>query len=134
MNAVIVIAITVHVLASVFWAGSTFTLARIAGLGGARLVYPQTGAAAIVMLTGAYLWTKLHDAGIGRAEQILIGGIAAALLAFAVQAVVGLRTLNALRRRQLSEDPARGRIAVAQRFAAALLVITVISMASARYV
>jgi hypothetical protein len=134
MTASIVIAIALHVLSSVFWAGSTFTLARLSGLGGDRLVYPQTAAAAIAVLTGGYLWTTLHGSGIGPIEQVLLGGIAAALVAIVIQLFVGLRTLDALRRRYLGEEPARRRIAVAQRVAAGLLAITAICMATARYV
>lgn len=134
MTTLVVIAIAVHVLSSVFWAGSTFTLARLSGLGGERLVYPQTGAAAVAVLTGGYLWATLHSVGIGTTERVLLGGIAAALIAIAVQVLVGFRTLGELRRQQLGEEPARRRIRVAQRFAAALLAITVICMATARYV
>ncbi|MFS8111218.1 hypothetical protein QD460_05800 [Rhizobium jaguaris] len=130
----VVIVLAVHVLSSVFWAGSAFVLARLAGLGGERLVYPQAGAAGVAMLTGGYLWTALHDAGIGPAEQVLLVGIAAALIAFAVQAFGGFPALAGLRRGQLGEEPARKRIAAVQRVAAGFLAITVVCMAVARYV
>jgi hypothetical protein len=134
MTTLLVIMIAAHVLSSVFWAGSTFTLARLSGLGGERLVYPQTGAAAIAVLSGGYLWTQLHGTGIGPVEQILLGGIVAALIALLVQASTGFRALSALRHQQLSEEQARQRIAAAQRLTTGLLAITAICMASARYV
>jgi hypothetical protein len=62
-------------------------------------------------------------------------GIACALAAGGIQGFFGMRTLRRLGR----ADPAeagrlRGRVAVAQRAAAALLLVTVICMAAARYV
>jgi hypothetical protein len=130
----IVITLAAHVLSSVFWAGSTFTLARLSGLGGERLVLPQTGAAVVAVLTGAYLGHTWHGTGFGPFEQVLLIGIAAALIAMILQIVVGFRTLAALRRESLDDKPAHRRIAIAQRFAAPLLAITVICMAIARYV
>jgi hypothetical protein len=130
----IVIALAAHVLSSVFWAGSTFTLARLSGLGGERLVLPQTGAGVVAVLTGGYLWHTLHGAGFGPFEQVLLIGIAAALIAIVLQIVVGFRTLAALRRERLDDKSAHRRIAMAQRFTAGLLAITVVCMAIARYV
>ena len=130
----IAITLAAHVLSSVFWAGSTFTMARLAGLGGARLVVPQAGAAAVAILTGAYLGHSLHSGNFGAFEQVLVIGIVAALVAVILQVVVGFRTLAALRRVRLDENSAQQKIAIAQRFAAGLLAITVICMAVARYV
>src|SRR5215475_5751883 len=73
----IVIALAAHVLSAVFWAGSTFTLARLSGLGGERLVLPQAGAAVVAILTGGYLWHSLHGADLGPFEQVLLSGIVA---------------------------------------------------------
>jgi uncharacterized membrane protein len=130
----VIIALAAHVLSSVFWAGSTFTLARLSGLGGERLVIPQTGAAVIAILTGGYLWHTLHDAGFGSFEQVLLIGAAAALVALLLQVAMGFRTLAARRRENLDETTAQRRIATAQRFAAGLLAIAVICMVIARYV
>jgi hypothetical protein len=130
----IVIALAAHVLSSVFWAGSTFTLARLSGLGGERLVLPQAGAAVVAILSGGYLWSNLHSAGFSPFEQVLLIGISAALIAIVLQIVVGIRTFAALRREKLDDNSAQRRIAMAQRFAALLLAITVICMAIARYV
>jgi hypothetical protein len=130
----IVITLAAHVLSSVFWAGSTFALARLSGLGGERLVLPQAGAAVVAILTGAYLWHAMHGGGFGTFEQVLVGGIAAALTAILLQASLGFGALAALRRERLDDGSAQRRIAMAQRFAAGLLAITVVCMAIARYV
>jgi hypothetical protein len=130
----IVIALAMHVLSSVFWAGSTFTLARLSGLAGERLVLPQAGAAVVAILTGGYLWHTMHGTDLGPFEQVLLGGISAALIAILLQIVVGVRTVAALRRETLDDKSAQRRLAVVQRFAAGLLAITVICMAIARYV
>jgi hypothetical protein len=130
----ILIVLAAHVLSSVFWAGSTFTLARLSGLGGERLVLPQAGAAVVAILTGGYLWHTLHGTNLGPFEQVLLGGIVAALIAISLQIVVSVRTLAALRRERLDDKSAQRRIAIVQRFAAGLLAITVICMVSGRYV
>lgn len=134
MASLIAITLAAHVLSSVFWAGSTFTLARLSGLGGERLVVPQTGAAVVALLSGGYLWHRLHDASFGMFEQVLLIGIVAALIALVVQIAAGFRTLEALRHERFDEKSARQRIAIAQRIAAGLLAITVTCMAVARYV
>jgi uncharacterized membrane protein len=130
----IAIALAVHVLSSVFWAGSTFTLARLSGFGGQHLVAPQAGAAVVAVLTGGYLGHTLHGKSFGTFEQVLLVGIVTALIAIALQIVVGFRTVAALRHKRLDEQSAQQRIAAVQRFAAGLLTITVICMAVARYV
>ena len=134
MATFILVALAAHVLSSVFWAGSTFTLARLSGLGGERLVVPQTGAAVVAILTGGYLWHTLHDAGFGSFEQVLFIGAVAALIAMVLQVAIGSRTLVARRRARLDETSAQRRIAMAQRLAAGLLTVTVICMVIARYV
>jgi hypothetical protein len=128
------IVLAAHVLSSVFWAGSTFTLARLSGLGGDRLVLPQAGAAVVAILTGGYLWHTLHSTNLGPFEQVLLGGIVTALIAISLQIVVGVRALAALRRERLDDKSAQRRIALVQRFAAGLLAITVICMVIGRYV
>ncbi len=40
MQTALIIALSLHVLSSVFWAGSSFTLARTGGLGGEKLLGP----------------------------------------------------------------------------------------------
>ena len=113
MQAILVFTLVLHVLAGVFWAGSTFTLARH-GVGTESLVRPQLGAAVIAVVTGAALWHFVHSGSPGKTEHILLTGAVAALAAAGVQGL------------------SHGRVN-AQRLAAALLAITVTCMAAARY-
>jgi hypothetical protein len=134
LTSLIAVALAVHVLSSVFLAGSTFTLARLSGLGGERLVVPQAVAAVIAIMSGGYLWHMLYGADFGPFEQVLLIGIVAALIAIILQMAVGFRTIAARRRGRLDEKSAQQRIAMTQRFAAGLLSISVVCMAVARYV
>ena len=134
MSVVPIAVIAFHVLVTVFWAGSTFVLARLAGLGGERLVFPQFGAAIMAFLTGGYIWHTLHGDRFASAEQVLMLGVVCALIALLVQASIGVPTLRALQGGQLGIEGARDRIGKAQRIAAPLLAITVIAMIVTRYV
>jgi hypothetical protein len=132
MQQTLAIALSLHVLAATFWGGSTFALARMAGNGGERLFAPQMGAAAIAVVTGAYLWLTLHENSFGVMEQFLIAGAVCALFAVAIQAIVIGSALGALRRRD-DDAKARSRILVTHRVAAVLLVVATVAMAAARY-
>jgi hypothetical protein len=123
------IAIVLHVLSAVFWAGSTFTLSRIGAEGATRLFRPQMGAALLAVLSGAYLWSRLHP-GFGRSEEVLLVGVLCAVAAAGVQGAMigpGLRRAG-----QGSGVVSRGM--KAQRIAAALLAVTLICMVLARYI
>lgn len=133
MQTALIIALSLHVLAAVFWAGGTFVLARLGGVGGPRLRTPMLGAAIVTILTGGYLWHAVHGAAFGSPERVLAVGIACALLAFIVQIGVGARIRWQLARGVLPEVAAQARMALVSRLAAGLLVITVICMATARY-
>jgi hypothetical protein len=123
MQLVLIIALSLHVLAGVFWAGATFTLARIGGAGGEQLFRPQMGAAVVAVLAGGYLWGQLHRNTFEAPEQVLAVGVVCAIVAAGVQgAMVG----GAIRK--------LSRIALAQRIAAGLLAVTIVCMAAARYV
>ena len=52
MQIALIIALSLHILSAVFWAGTSFTLARTGGAGGEQLFRPQMGAAVIAVLTG----------------------------------------------------------------------------------
>jgi hypothetical protein len=127
------IAISVHALATVFWAGTSFALARTGGAGADLLFRPQLGAAAFAILSGAYLWSLVHTGAFGRMEVILAIGIGSALLAGAIQALVAGRALGRLKRAEGDERSARAQVVAAQRIAAGLLAVTTISMVVARY-
>ena len=108
--------LAIHALAAVFWAGSTFALARNGGVGSDQLFRPQMGAAAVVFLTGAVLWGMSHGGVHSSFEVVLLIGIVAAFVAAGVQ--------GALRKRP----------EIAHRIAAGLLALTTVSMVVARYV
>ncbi len=124
MQIVLIIALSLHILSSVFWAGTSFTLARTGGVGGVQLFRPQMGAAVIAVL--------VHAGAFGTAEQILSFGALAALAAAGVQGAIGGRAIRSLRN-GMDEAGARSHIATAQRIAAALLAVTAVCMGAARY-
>ncbi|MET3666276.1 hypothetical protein [Caulobacter sp. 1776] len=123
MPLLLIIVIALHVLSSVFWAGSTFAMARVGGTEAPRLFGPQMGAAGVAVLTGGALWGLLHRGGFGTSEAVLAGGALAALLALAVQVLGVGRGLRA-------GSPVAG----PYRASAGLLAITIVCMAIARYV
>lgn len=128
------IALSVHALAAVFWAGASFALARTGGVGAEFLFRPQMGAAVIAVLSGGYLWRLAHAGAFSRMEQALAVGVLCALLAAGVQALVAGRAIGRLTKGDALESSARARIATAQRIAAGLLAVTTVSMVVARYV
>jgi hypothetical protein len=133
MQIVLIVALVLHVLAAVFWAGSTFTLARLGGERAEKLFGPQMGAATLAIITGMYLWSVLHSGEFGVAEQILSVGVISALIAAGVQgALIG----GARRRIAAGTDPSalQGRMAVAEQIAAVLLAITLIAMTVVRFI
>src|SRR5258707_8455175 len=133
MQIALIIALSLHVLSSVFWAGTSFTLARTGGVGGEQLFRPQMGAAVIAVLTGGYLGHLVHAGAFGTAEQILAVGALAALVAAGVQGVIGGRAIRSLRTGTAAEAGGRARFATAQRVAAALLAVTAGCLPAARY-
>jgi hypothetical protein len=120
MQIALVVLVALHVVAGVFWAGSTFVLARTGGTGAELLARPQLGAAAVAVMAGAALWSLTHRHSFQRPEQVLALGACCAIAAGIVQATVTFRL--------------RQQIASGQRAAAGLLMVTVICMAVARYV
>jgi hypothetical protein len=133
MQIVLIIALSLHVLSSVFWAGTSFTLARTGGVGSDRLFRPQMGAAVVAVLSGVYLWHSVHEGSFGTAEKILAAGALAAMIAAGVQGAIGGRAIRSLRNGTADEAGARSRLATAQRIAAVLLAVTAVCMGAARY-
>jgi len=117
MQILLIVLIALHILTGVFWAGSTFAIVRSGGAGAEALFRPQMGAATLAILAGIALMGMLHRGPPGSMETSLIVGAVCAVAAAGFQ--------GAFRRK----NPLRG-----QRIAAGLLVITVITMAIARYV
>jgi hypothetical protein len=134
VRAALIIALSLHLLAGVFWAGTTFVLARTGGAGSEPLFRPQMGAAVVAVLAGGYLWSQLHPTNFGPPEIVLTLGALCAVAAAGVQGAVGGAAIRALDTGKLGEAEARARIAMAQRIASVLLAVTIICMAAARYV
>jgi hypothetical protein len=134
MQIALVIALSLHILSSVFWAGSSFTLARTGGAGGELLFGPQMGAAVVAILTGGLLGHLVHEGAFGTAEMILAAGALCALLAAGIQATIGGRAIRGLRNGTAEVPAVRSQIAMAQRVAAGLLAVTALCMGAARYV
>lgn len=132
MQAVLIIVLSLHLLAAVFWAGTTFALAGTGGTGGERLFRPQMAAATVAVLAGAYLWGELHPAG--SSAMILGLGALCAIAAAGLQGAIGGKAIRELRKGELSETDARARITAGQRLASVLLAVTIVCMAAARYV
>lgn len=116
MQVLIVVLLAVHVLAGVFWAGSTFALAHSGGDRAGPLFPAQMGAAALSAVAGAALWALLHGGPPTGMEKTLAAGALCAVLAAAAQ--------GALRK----SSPR-----LSHRIAAVLLSITVVCMTVARY-
>jgi hypothetical protein len=130
MQIALILIISLHVLSGVFWAGTTFAVARSDASLALRLFRPQMGAASLAIITGILLWFYLFRGSAGAAGKTLGVGIAAALAAAAVQGTAA----RLLRRPQSAAAAASARgLNVAQRFAAGLLGITVVCMAAARF-
>lgn len=124
MQLSIAVAMALHVLTTIFWAGSTFVMVRVDGIDARKLFGPQMGAAVVAILSGGYLMHLFHSGEPGRADYILMFGAVAAVLALILQitAFFKLRAANA-----------GGRINALHRPAAGLLAITAICMAAFRF-
>jgi hypothetical protein len=128
MQMTLIVTLVLHVLSGVFWAGTTFALARTGGNEADRFFRPQMGAASVAVATGGVLWFFLHRGPLGTPGHLLAIGALCALLAAGVQGAMG-RNLSALS----ESEGLRRRVARSQRIAAGLLAITVTCMAAARY-
>jgi hypothetical protein len=133
MQIALIITLSLHILSTVFWAGTSFVLARTGGVGGEQLFRPQMGAAVVAVLTGGYLGHLVHAGAFGATERILAAGALAALVAAGIQGAIGGRAIGSLRSGKADEAGARSRIATAQRLAAVLLAVAALCMGAARY-
>jgi hypothetical protein len=134
MQSLLIGVLVLHVLAAVFWAGSTFALVRMGGDGGERLFAPQMGAAVVAFLSGVVLWGLLHRGPPGVPEVLLEIGAVCAVAAAGVQGALIGGARRKLAAGGEAADGARRRIATAQRIAAGLLAVTIILMTAVRYV
>ena len=131
MQTALMIAIALHALSSVFWAGTTFALARSQGQGADQLRKPQLGAALVAIVSGAVLGHLTHAGAFGNAEHVLAAGAGAALIAAIIQLATFFRAGRA------APVPVQGnerpRTVQGQRIAAGLLAVTLLCMVLARY-
>jgi len=134
MPITLAVTFVLHVASGVFWAGSTFALARTGAASADKLFRPQMGAAVAVVITGGALWHLLHPLGFGGQEQVLALGALAALLAAGVQGALCGPALRELARADGNDVRTQARVELGHRIAAGLLVLTVLCMAAARYV
>ena len=133
MQITLPLTLALHLLASVFWAGSTFTLARTAAASADRLFWPQIVAAAGAIVTGGYPWYLLHSS-FGTQEQVLALGALCAILAVGAQVALCGPALQQLKPAEHKGGQLQARVTLGQRTAASLLALTVICMAVARYI
>jgi hypothetical protein len=116
----LILAVSAHVLSAAAWAGFTFAIALTDLIG--RLMGPQLGAAAPAVATGGWFWSPTHGAA-------LAAGVVA-LLALTAQAAAAVLSVRALARPAAPPQPAL----IGQRVSTGLIALTLIAMASARYV
>ena len=81
MRATLIVTLVLHILSGVFWAGTTFALARTGANQTDQFFRPQMGAAVIVVATGGLLWYLVHPGSFGTTEQILAVGVFCAFVA-----------------------------------------------------
>ena len=125
--------LTIHVLAGVFWAGSTSAMANLGDASAARLFPFQMGSAAVTLATGAAMWWFQLGSSFSLHEKILLVGLVAAVLAATVQILFVGRSRRALAASPESEAAIVGTMTTGNRAAAGLLMITVASMMIARF-
>ena len=133
MQYVYIVTLGLHVMAGVFWAGTTYTLARDPEIKVEKFFGPQMGSAMVAMLTGALLWYFFHGSYFGSMEQVLALGIVAALAAAGVLGIMVGPARRKLANADTEEEARlRAQMAKGESIAARLLVLTVICMAIAR--
>jgi hypothetical protein len=122
-----------HVRVGVFRAGSVFVHARISVLTAELLAYPKIGVGGVSVLSGADWGNLTHGPDLGPSEPIFGPSALCAVTALGVPMVGS----PAIRRLIAVPEPVtgelRGKIKIAQRLAAAFLIVAIISMVLARY-
>lgn len=135
MQAWILIVQALHVLPAVFWAGTTFVLARTGGAEAERLVPAQVGTLIVAIVAGMGLWRFTHPSGFGLTEQVLAVGAGCAVLAALIQLSLALPATRSLKTASLEAAPLlRRKVANAERLASLLLAVTIVCMVATRYV
>ncbi|MBZ9705301.1 hypothetical protein LB543_00980 [Mesorhizobium sp. ESP7-2] len=133
MQYVYIVVIGLHVMAGVFWAGTTIAVARDPDIRAERFFRPQMGAAVLAFLTGLLLWYFFHEGAFGPMEKVLALGILTALIAAGVQgALVGSASRQLAGADAATQTALRAKMTRGERIAGGLLVITVLCMATAK--
>ncbi|MDX8452677.1 hypothetical protein RFM98_07910 [Mesorhizobium sp. VK9D] len=133
MQYVYIVVIGLHVVAGVFWAGTTVAVARDPEIKAERFFRPQMGAAGLAFLTGLLLWYFFHEGAFGSMEKVLALGILTALIAAGVQgALVGSASRQLAGADAATQTELRAKMTRGERIAGGLLVITVLCMATAK--
>ncbi|MER8805892.1 hypothetical protein NKI12_20995 [Mesorhizobium australicum] len=133
MQYVYIAVIGLHVMAGVFWAGTTIAVGRDPDIRAERFFRPQMGAAGLAFLTGFLLWYFFHEGAFGSMEKVLTLGILTALIAAGVQgALVGSASRQLAGADAASQTELRAKMTRGERIAGGLLVITVLCMATAK--
>lgn len=96
MQTLLMILLALHVVSTIFWAGTTIVVARFANDAAGRLMRPQWSAAVVAIITGGWLGHTVHNA-IGPVEKVLMVGVASGLVAFTVQTTLFVRRLRVQR-------------------------------------
>lgn len=131
MRWVYMLVTALHVLAGVFWAGSSFVVAHGVVARVERLAYSQAGAALVAILAGGGLFGLIHP--LGAPELVLDAGALCAVVAATVQGTA-LPAIRQLRRANEADAAAlRSWVLTSQRIGAALLAVTVVCMVVWRY-
>jgi len=133
------ILITLHAVPGVFWAGSTFAIARSPLTVSDRMLgRAQAVAAGVTILAGMILWGIRHAHAPGPKEWILTVGVLCAVAAIVIQHAIAWPAYGRLSRmtdiQSAEATDERRSVVVGQRVSAALLVVTVIAMVTWRYV
>lgn len=131
MDYVPIVLVALHAMSGVFWAGSTGAMANLNGAMAERLFPFQMGSAGAAIIAGVLLFAFYRGYSGSTSDWILIVGIAAAIIAAGLQGVLvgGSRRLLGTG----DDDGARQRMALGNRLAAGLLMLTVVTMVVAKY-
>lgn len=130
---ILVLVTVAHVLAGVFWVGTTAVLARTGAASMETLARPQIGSAVLAVLLGGALWGLNHHQGGNAGDEILSAGALCALAALLLQ-ILSLGKVRALVAAPDADKPALRRgLALRQRIAVGLLALTIAAMVSWRF-
>lgn len=130
MQWIVIALIVLHVVTGVFWAGSSFVLARTGGQLAEKLAFPQFRAGFATLCMGMATWfLALRGLPPTPGFHVLGMGAACAVLALIVQATA-LPAVKTLKAGQGDPSPLRRRVMITQRVAAVFLLLTVLAMAS----